>query len=66
MKPNEFEVKVFCGNCYKESILRVRKGTELNEKGWGEDKSIKAEFPNGKWGMAQCPKCDSMRLNKRF
>ena len=62
----KFSVKLFCGNCFKEVVLTFEKGTDLEEKGYGEDKSIKVEFPSGKWGIAECPRCGSMKLNKRF
>ena len=61
-----FTIKVFCGNCYKQSILTFKKGTGLDERGSGSDKSIKVDLPNGKWSIAECPKCGSMNLNKRF
>ena len=66
MKKEIFKLKVFCGNCYKESIMPFEKGTNLEEKGYGSEKSIYIELNNGKWSIAECPKCGSMNLNKRF
>lgn len=65
MKKKKFKVKIFCGNCEKQSFLTFEWGTELEEKGWGEGRSIKVELPNGKWSIASCPNCGSGKLNKR-
>ena len=68
MKEKTFSIKLFCGNCFKESILTFEKGTDLDEQGNGSygNRIIKVELPNGKWRIAECPKCGSTNLNKRF
>lgn len=62
----KFKVRIFCHNCYKESILTFEKGTDLQEVGVGINKSIKVDLPNEKWSIAECPKCGSDKLNRRI
>ena len=65
-RKKKFSLKVFCKNCCKQGVLEFEKGTELDEKGYGNAKSICVELPNGKWSIAECPSCGSMKLNKVY